>query len=192
MYLSFIMNRTAQHGGSIPFKFREKHLPQQPFPQLRCAYLIGTRHDTEPPAVNNHHITITISPRAAREVQNRPTHILVSPRSLRRDLLFRKDAIANEPRGHLGRENYCDRSHLAFSSGEGTGRGQLTSRSDNISPDPIRDKIRRHLLHQQRRCRLTLPVGVAAGYFPVESSDAAGGDDLAFLLDVSLFVTRVE
>ncbi len=140
------MNRIAQH--ALSFNIREKHLQQQSFPQLRCAYSIGTRHDTEPPAVNNHHITITISPRAAREVQNSPTHILVSPRSLRRDLLFRKDAIANEPRGQLGREDYCDRSRLAFSSGEGTGRGRLTSRSDNVGPDTIRDEIRRHLLHQ--------------------------------------------
>lgn len=49
-----------------------------------------------------------------------------------------------------------------------------------------------HLLHQLCCGSLALAVCVAAWNIPVESSDAAGNDDLAFLFYIAFLVTCVE
>ena len=63
--------------------------------------------------------------------------------------------------------------------------GILTSRSHDIGPDAVRHEVRRHVLHQKCRCRLTLAIRVASRHPSVETADAARGNHLAFLLHVS-------
>ena len=72
------------------------------------------------------------------------------------------------------------------------GTGTRTPGSNHVGSDPVRCEIRRHLLHQMRRCGLALAVREARFCPPVEATDAACGNHLAFLLQVALVVARVE
>ena len=67
--------------------------------------LVGRWHKTEPPAVNDDHIAVTIGPCAACEIQDGTTHFFGSTDSLRREYLFWEDSIADKTGGHFGWED---------------------------------------------------------------------------------------
>ena len=61
--------------------------------------LVGRWHQTEPPAVNDDHVAVTVGPCAAGEIQDGATHFFGSADSLRGDLLLGKDSVADETGG---------------------------------------------------------------------------------------------
>lgn len=66
-----------------------------------------------------------------------------------------------------------------------------TSRSNHIRPNTIRHQLRRQLLHQRRRPRLTLPIRITTRHIPVETRNTTGRYNLTLLLHITLPILRI-
>jgi len=71
---------------------------------------------------------------------------------------------------------------------EGAGYGRRTAGSKNVTPNIIRNKLRRQLLHQMRRSSLTTPIRKPSPRTPIKAANTTRRDHLTLLVHIPLLI----